>query len=56
MRKNCPIIIIRNYFNLENLVYYLQVFLKECKSFLKPKILKKKKKKLANLKEKSRKC
>ena len=35
MRKNCPIIIIRNYFNLENLVYYLQVFLKECKHILK---------------------
>ena len=29
--KKCLIIIIRNYFHLENLVYYLQVFWKECR-------------------------
>ena len=32
--KKHLIITIRNYFHLENLVYYLQVFFKECKYIL----------------------
>ena len=35
MKKKFFIIIIRNFFRLENLVYYLEVFLKEYKYILK---------------------